>query len=179
MRSQIEPAFARLHKNCEIRLLRLLSAASVPPTLVLSSLRFSRFRLPFILFSLPSSISRTPSHSYCFFPNLLRSLFSLHFRIPFVFRVYFFVAPSFRFIFDPSTGRALSRESIFPFPFMDTRWVGIGKDPIQNEVLDARDGTEPGSSSDIFDRLTNSFHLAKDATSACIYIAGSVRYAAR
>lgn len=77
MRSQIEPAFARLHKNCEIRLLRLLSAASVPPTLVLSSLRFSRFRLSFILFSLPSLISRTPSRSFAFF-LIFSALYSLY-----------------------------------------------------------------------------------------------------
>lgn len=43
MRSQIELVFALLHKNCEIRLSRLLSSASAPLVFVLSFLRFSHF----------------------------------------------------------------------------------------------------------------------------------------
>lgn len=131
MRSQIEPAFALLHKNCEIRgfptsFFRVCSTCSSSSRLfdshTLSSFLPPVFTAKFYL-----------SHSFPLFiflsvarPLVLFSLFPNRFAI--VFHVY--TSPSlqtFHSIFDPSTGRALSHGSIFFFPFMDTRWVGSEK----------------------------------------------------
>lgn len=177
MRSQIEPAFALLHKNCEIRgfptsffRFRLLHLQ-----FIFSSFRFSHSHLFFLLFSLPSFICRTHFLSLSFFLSLvLFSLFPNRFAI--VFHVYFSISPNFPLDLWSFYGTRVITRINLPLSIHGHSMGGFEKDPIQDG---GGLGRERRNGSDIFDRLTNSFHLAKDATSACIYIAGSVRCAAR
>lgn len=117
-------------KTAKLEASPLLSSASAPLAvhlLVFSILTLSH--LSFLLFSLPSFICHTHFLSLSFFLSLVRSFYSLYFRIASPLSS-MYTSPSlqtFCSIFDPSTGRALSHGSIFLFPFMDTRWVGSGK----------------------------------------------------
>lgn len=135
-------------KTAKLEASPLLSSASVCSTCSSSSRLFDSHTLIFSSSCFHCQVLSVALISSLYL-SFCRSSYSLYFRIASPLSS-MYTSPSlqtFRSIFDPSTGRALSHGLIFLFPFMDTRWVGSRK--IQSktgEVLDARDGTEAISS---------------------------------
>lgn len=129
MRSQIEPAFALLQKNCEIR---LLSSASVPYVYSLISLIFTVF-VPLSFYFHYQVLSFTYSLPLFLFLSIASSLRSILSVFPnllaVVFRVYFFVAPSFLFDLWSFGTRVIMRIDLLP-SLHGHPMGGIGKDPI-------------------------------------------------
>lgn len=136
--------------------------------------RSSRIRLSdprvlsFISHSLPIFITHACSSSLFFFlSHLFLPLYLLLSRIlSTLSSVSLLVAPGFPLdLWSFYRTRAIARIDLL-FSIYGHPMGGRIQD---EEVLGARVETE----ATIFDRLTNSFHLARDATPACIYIAGS------